>query len=135
MSTPEAIVARVAQILASGLTQSVERARFDPIARREGDYVCVSSSDEESEAFADNRDKTTFIFTVEYVVRGAPWETAANAVADQAHALILGDSQLAQLVARVRRHSAKWEGHEADLTAGVLTRQYRCIFLTPAGSL
>lgn len=137
MSIAEQITARVTELLSSvmGSACPVERSREDAISRAEAPFIIVAPVDEESEAFADGQDKTTFILALEITARGNPWDQAANAIADRAHAAILTDSQIAAMVARVRRNGAKWEGHEADLTAGVLTRHYRFVFVTPAGSL
>jgi len=39
------------------------------------------------------------------------------------------------MVARIRRHGVKWEGHDGDANAGIVTRSYRFIYHTPAESI
>ncbi|MDD5247819.1 MAG: hypothetical protein PHY45_02470 [Rhodocyclaceae bacterium] len=134
-SVVEQIVARVASILGTGLTCAVERSREAALSRGELPCVVVMPSEEDSESVDARDDKSTFILALEIHVRGTPWDQVADPIALSAHALIVKDAVIASLVARVRRHSTKWEGHDADATAGVMTRHYRFIYLTPAESL
>ena len=67
---------------------------------------------------------------IEIVVRGDVWETLADPIILAAHGLLLKDATLAGLCSKLRRTTAKWEAHEADETAGVLTQTYRLQYRT-----
>jgi hypothetical protein len=68
------------------------------------------------------------------VVRGDPWTTAADAVDAPLHQALMADATLAGLC-QLFREADQAEAQEADLTAGVLTVPYRCVFLARAGDI
>lgn len=113
----------------------VFRSRETALARNESPATIVYPVEEDTDAFGDDQDKSSFILALEFAVRGDPWDDLADQLAFAAHPLIINDSVLLGLCARIRRDSARWEAKEADATAGVLAQTYRFIYLSPIGSL
>lgn len=136
-SVREQIVVRMAATLSGALPNAVPvyRSREVALARAEVPAVVVKPSDEETVAFSDFLDVSHFNVHVEVIVRGDVWDTLADPIVVAAHGLLLADAQLAALCSKIRRSSAKWEAHEADQTAGVLTQTYHLIYHTPTDQL
>lgn len=131
-SIREQIVARMAAALAAlvvnAVTVPVVRSREQAFARGELPAVVVKPADEETQAIAETLEVSRFNVHVEVIVRGDPWDSLADPIVVAAHALLLGDAPLAALCSKLRRTTAKWEAHEADQTAGVLTQTYHLIY-------
>lgn len=130
ISIREQIVARMAAALSGTLPNAlpVYRSREQAFARGDLPAVVVKPADEETQAIAESLEISRFNAHVEIIVRGDVWDNLADPIIVAAHALLLGDAQLAALVSKLRRTSAKWEAHEADQTAGVLTQTYHLIY-------
>jgi hypothetical protein len=134
-SVVEQLLERVASILSLWAEVPVYRSRETALARDELPCIVIQPGEEDSESASGSEDKSTFVMSIEIHVRGNPWDRVADPIATRIHPLIVRDPEIAALVARVRRHTVKWEGHDADTTAGIVTRQYRFVYLTPAESL
>lgn len=136
-SVREQIVARMAAALVGTLPNAllVYRSREDAFARNELPAVVVKPSDEETQPLSELLEVSYFHVHVEVIVRGDVWDQLADPVVVAAHGLLLNDVPLAALCSKLRRSSAKWEAHEADQTAGVLTQTYRMQYRTRTNQL
>lgn len=136
-SVREQILVRMLTVLTGTLPNAIPvyRSRVDAFARSEEPSVVVRPGDEATRAFSDQSDNSDFAVLVEVVVRGDVWDSLADPIIVAAHALLLNDAALAALCSKLRRTEAKWEAHDADLTAGVLTQTYHLQYRTPINSL
>lgn len=137
ISIREQIVARIALVLTGTLPGAlpVYRSREQAFARGDLPAVVVKPADEETQAISALLEISRLNVHVEVIVRGDVWDSLADPVIVSAHVLLLGDTQLAALVSKLRRTSAKWEAHEADQTAGVLTQTYLINYDHPTNQL
>jgi hypothetical protein len=137
-SVREQIVARMAAALATLVAPvaiPVYRSREIAFARGDAPALVVRPEDEETQVLSDLLEITHFNVHVEIIVRGDVWDSLADPIAIAAHSLLLSDTQLAALCSKIRRASAKWDAHEADQTAGVLSQMYHVIYQTPTDQL
>lgn len=134
MSTREQIVARMAAVLASSGTP-VYRARQDALDRGSLPAIVLRSGDEETTPLSERIEVSRLNVHLEVLVRGEEWETLSDAIIVTAHGLLLGDAQLAVLCSKLRRTGAKWDGHEADQTAGSVTQTYHLQYRTATNQL
>lgn len=137
-SVREQIVARMAAALAVLLAPGaipVYRSRADAFDRGASPAVVISPADEETQPLADLWEVSRINVHVEIIVRGDVWDTLADPIIIAVHTLLMGDAPLAALCSKIRRSSAKWEAHEADQTAGVLTQTYHLIYHTQTDQL
>lgn len=135
-SIREQILARIVTVLGA-LPNAVPvfRSRETAFARAQLPAVVVVPVDEETQPLSELWEVSQFNFHVEVLVRGDVWDSLADPIIVAAHTLMLGDAQLAALCSKIRRSGAKWEGHEADQTAGVLTQVYHVQYLGDTTSL
>lgn len=131
------IVARAVVVLTGTLPNAIPvyRSREDALDRGDVPAAAVSPADEETQPFSDLLDESHFNLHVEIIVRGDPWDSLADPYRVAAHGLLLGDATLAGLCSGIRRIGAKWEAHEADKTAGILTQTYRVKYLSAINQL
>lgn len=137
-SVREQIMVRMAAALATLAAPAavpVYRSREVAFARGDVPAVVVRPADEETQPLSDLLEVSHFAVHVEIIVRGDVWDSLADPIAVAAHGLLLADTQLASLCSKIRRASAKWEPHEADQTAGVLSQTYHVIYQTPTDQL
>lgn len=146
-SRAEAIAARVAAVMLAGGTNAgsrVWRDRQDALTREESPAVIVELIDEDSTAHggaahgipghARDADKLRVAVTV--AVRGAQWQSVADAVLVQAHALLAADGELRALTGGgLRRDRREWRPASADLPFGYSAQIYRSQYLTRASAL
>lgn len=125
-SIREQIVARMFTALSGTLPNviPVYRSREQAFARNELPAVVVKPADEETQAMSESMEISRLNVHVEVIVRGDVWDSLADPIITAAHRLLLADALLAALFSKIRRTTAKWEAHEADQTAGVLTQTY-----------
>lgn len=136
-SVREQILARMATVLTGTLPNAIPvyRSRADAFARNEVPAVVVKPVDDDAQPFTDTQENVHFNISVEVIVRGDVWDTLADPIIVAAHTLLLNDTALATLCAKLRRTAAKWEDHEADQTAGVLTQGYSLQYLNQTNQL
>ncbi|MDO9007224.1 MAG: hypothetical protein Q8S73_05370 [Deltaproteobacteria bacterium] len=135
----ELILARVAAVLLAGSTaagSNVFRARDDAFAATELPAINVrrASTSGENEDVHDV-ELHQVAFTVDCMARGAGWETAADALHMQAHALLLADATLAGLGRHLRCTGTDTQSDSADQPAGTLTASYEMQVFIHAASL
>lgn len=136
-SIREQIMARMAGVLTGVLPNAlpVYRSREVAFSRGELPAVVILPSDEETQPLSELLEVSHLNVHVEIIVRGDAWDSLADPIIVAVHGLLLGDTQLAALCSRLRRTTAKWEAHEADQTAGVLTQTYRLQYRTQTNQL
>jgi hypothetical protein len=136
-SVREQIVARMAAALSGVLPNAVPvyRSRVDAFDRGSLPAVVVRPGDEETQPLMDQMEVSRFNVHIEVIVRGDVWDSLADPIIVAAHVLLLGDAPLAALCSKLRRTSAKWDAHEADQTAGVLTQTYHLQYRTQSNQL
>lgn len=119
--------------------KNVERARADPLSFDETPWINIERGDEESRRHGESADDNEMLVDVEIAVRADQtvrvWETKADALAVQAHRLLLAYSKWPSPVARIRKIASKPLRDEADGTAGKLTLTYAVRYLSSAFEL
>lgn len=136
-SIREQILARMLVVLTGTLPNAIPvyRSRVDAFARSEEPSVVVRPDVEDTKALSELLDASDFDVFVEVIVRGDVWDSLADPIIIAAHGLLLKDAALATLCSKLRRTAAKWEAHEADLTAGILSQTYKMKYDSPTNSL
>jgi len=132
MTQSLAIINRIATVLTGTLPNAVPvyTDRVAAYDRSEGPCVLITSESEDTQRQDAVYDRTSLIVDIEIIVRAQSWRALADSYADAINPLLMQDATLAALIVRIRRHAKKWEGHEADLTAGTLTLSYDVMYLS-----
>jgi hypothetical protein len=131
----------ISQMLAAltGATDVGERvfdSRKTAIERDELPCIAIESPDnEDSKKFSEWVDQNTVTITVEILVRGDPWRTVSDPIAVQVHRILMADPVLLSLVTEIRKTGRKWDGKDADATAGSDALQYSVTYLSSARDL
>lgn len=142
-SKAEQIAARVAAAL-TGTTAAgalVYRDRADAFTREESPAILVELVDEDTQAFGGGRasigdvDRDELNVAVIVVVRNASWQTVADGVRVQAHALLAADAPLRALVAQWRRSRCEWKPASADQPFGYCAQIYSAVSLSSTAAL
>lgn len=145
-SAAELIAARVAAVLlnATDAGAAVYRDRQDAFTREESPAIIVELIDEDTtpqgggvgpftNRWAVDADELRLAVTV--AVRDEQWQTVADAVRVQAHALLAADPTLQQLAPGYRRDRTEWRPAKADQPFGYCAQIYRFKYLTRAHAL
>ena len=133
-SIGEQILVR-AQLALAGATSAgtnVFRSREIGLTRGQAPAIVIVPKDEPSTRMGQFTDKSELDVEFQIFSRGDPWDSLADAVYVPVHAVVTTDAALLALCTDVRRIQRRFEGQEADLTAGTLTVTYRFTFLTAA---
>lgn len=143
-SKAEAIAARV-EVVLTGATDAglnVYRDRADAFSRAESPAILIELVDEDSTplgggrpGFAGEQDQDVLRLAVIVCVRDASWQTSADAVRCQAHALLAGDATLRGLLASWRRARCEWKAASADQPFGYAAQIYAAKYATRAHAL
>lgn len=126
-SVAELILARVKTVL-TGATLAgarVERGSVNARAVDELPALFISRDASPREPVADSADRMTLSFTVDCVVRGADWETTADALHVEVHTALFADATLATLGRGLRCVDAVPEVEEGDTTTARLRCEYQ----------
>lgn len=142
-SAAEAVAARAAAVI-TGTTNAgnnVWRDRQDAISRDEPQAFLVELIDEETQPLGGGHpaiggtDRNTVRVAVIACVRSANWQSVADTLRCQAHALLAADQTLRGLVANWRRDRCEWKAASADLPFGYAAQIYQGTTLTRASAL
>jgi len=142
-SKAETIAARWDTVL-TGATSAVAvyRDRADALSREESPVILIELVDEDSTPFGGNRppfgaslEQDELRIALIVCVRGIAWQTVADQVRVQAHAVLAGDAVFHAMVASWRRDRAEWKSASADLPFGYCAQTYLCKSLTRAHAL
>lgn len=133
----EQICARIAAAItgATAAGAAVHRDRETAIAREEPLCILIEAMDEDTEPFGLGADQDTLRVAVIHCVRGANWQTQADTLRTQAHAVLVADATLAGLVANMQRDKAEWKAANTDQPFGYCAQVYRLQYLTRSAAL
>jgi len=143
-SRAEAIAARVTAVLQAGPTDAganVFRDRQDAFTRDEPKAYLVELIDEDTKPLGGGHpaiggtDQDTVRVMVMACVRSANWQTVADTLRCQAHALLAADPTLRGLVANWRRDRCEWKAANADVPFGYAGQIYQGITVSRASAL
>lgn len=134
-SVTEQVLVLVKALLlgATSAGQSVDRGRVDPFSTDELPALNVRRGPTDEAAWADGRDHVTLSFDVDAEVRGADWETLADALQEEVYAVLKASTDLNTLVRGLRRVSTDPTAESADGVAGRITARFQCQFLQRRG--
>lgn len=127
-SVHEQIQARVQSALLAASTAAstrVERGRLDSPAATDTPALNILRRDGAFEPLGAGADAHGAEFAVEHWVSGADWETTADALHMQAHAVLVADAPLAQLVRSLRCVSTDMQAVAGEVQVGRLLAIYR----------
>jgi hypothetical protein len=142
-SSAEAVAARLEALLtgATAAGDNVWRDRQDAFTREESPAVLIELVDEETTPMGGGHpaiggtDRNTVRLAVIACVRDGAWQSVADQVRCQAHALIAADPQLRSMVANLRRDRCEWKSASADQPFGYAAQIYSCTTLNRAHAL
>lgn len=125
-SVVEAILARVAAALTGATTAGprVYRARQDAFSAAEMPALNILRDTASHTALAMRSDTVQIGFSVAIYARGADWETQADALHMQLHALLFADAALSVLGRGLRCTETNPQDEEGDEVSGRLTARY-----------
>lgn len=108
---------------------SVERGRVDAFGLDELPAINIRRANTSSEAMARGVDQVIVSFDLDIEVRGAGWETLADAIHEEVDGLLTQDSLLSELLTGLRCVSTAADAEGGDDVAGRLTVVYQGKFL------
>lgn len=115
---------------------NVFRGRVDALAAEDIPGINIRRVPHGEEALAQTAQRLVVEFDVEcFVDDSADWETAADALHMQAHAVLAADAQIAALGKGLRCTGTDPQGDSADRVIGKLTAHYRIQALVRPGDL
>ncbi|MET3134616.1 hypothetical protein AAKU55_004916 [Oxalobacteraceae bacterium GrIS 1.11] len=121
---------------ATGALDRVFDSREAAYSRDEMPCIAITAPDsEESKAFGDGVDEHSALVTVDVLVRGDPWRAVADPIAVDVHRILMRDAQLLAMLVDMRKQGRKWEGQEADQTAGCDSITYRLVYLSRSNDM
>lgn len=127
-SVIEQILARVKAALLNATAAGVQvyRGRQDAFAETQLPAINIKRSGSNHEPLGDRADVVIVQFDVEHhVAATVDWETAADVLHMESHALILTDATLATLGRGLRCTGTDAQGGDADQLIGLLTASYQ----------
>ena len=145
-SIAEQVCSRVTTLL-TGTTNAagvVYRDRNDAFTRDESPALLIEAADETTQPLggattvarpAGQVDRDVLRLTVTTCVRSANWQTVADAVRVQAHALVMADPVLRTLVGSIQRERCEWRSASSDTPFGYASQAYLITYLTRAHAL
>ncbi|MDP3139340.1 MAG: hypothetical protein Q8N17_23765, partial [Burkholderiaceae bacterium] len=94
--------------------------------------INVRRADTSGDVIGNSGERHVLAFSVACMARGAGWETAADALHMQVHALLLADTQLASKGRGLRCTSSEVQDDSKDQPAGRITANYQMqVFVRP----
>ena len=135
-SKAEQVAARVFAVLQASATAmgvvAVYRDRDDALTREESPVILVETIDEDSKAYGSSgHDEDLLRLQVCICVRGANWQSIADAIRLQAHAALVSDATLRTLVGEsFRRDRAEWRSASTDVPFGYCNQIYQCKYIS-----
>lgn len=130
----ELILSRVASRLLSSTTAAarVYRARDDAFGADEVPAINIRRADTSGDVMGAGGERHILTFSVACITAGAAWETTADDLHMQAHALLMADTLLAGKGRGLRCIGTDVQDDSADQPAGRLTARYQMqVFVRP----
>ena len=109
---------------ATSVGTNVFRERETPISRDITPAIVIQPEEEVDSLVGQNVNESTLTINICIYTRGDPFDSIADPIATVMHNLVMTSSVLLGLCHQIKKVSSKWETHEADQTAGVLTMAY-----------
>ncbi|MFZ6686586.1 hypothetical protein ACO0K0_02425 [Undibacterium sp. SXout11W] len=128
----EQILAAIKAVLCTipGMAQSVFRSREEALQREELPAFVVMPDEEDTERFGGNTDRNTFRFELRIFVRGSVWDSVAAPLDQLADRAIMLSPELVALTDSLRRTGSRYNGANADETAGEQVIRYQATYLS-----
>ena len=123
----EQYLARAHTLLLAGATAAgsrVYRGRLDAFAADDLPALNLRRGLAPYQPSTQEHDQVDLEYTVECIAKGAAWETAADALHMQAHALLVADATLESLGRGLRLIEVDAEGESGEFSAGKLSARY-----------
>lgn len=134
-SVVEQILARVKAVLidATDAADRVERGRVDAVAIDDQPTLNIRRGTSDDEPRGDLGGRLMVAWSIEHLVAvDDDWETAADALHMQVHAVLAADTALAALGRGLRCSGTDAEGDSAERVIGRLTARYQMqVFIRP----
>jgi hypothetical protein len=130
----ELILARVAALLLSATAAGahVYRGRDDALSADEIPALNIRRADTSGDVIGNSGERHILAFTVACYAKGAAWETEADALHMQVHALLMADTQLASKGRGLRCTGSEPQDDSADQRMGRITARYQMqVFVRP----
>ena len=108
---------------------SVERGRVDAFGLDELPAINIRRANTSSEAMARGIDQVIVSFDLDIEVRGADWETQADAIHEEVDGLLTQDALLIEMLSGLRCVSTAADAEGGDDVAGRLTVVYQGKFI------
>ena len=143
-SKAERIADRLVTLLLgqTGAGVNVWRDRTDAMVREESPSILIELSKEDTQSLGARHpsglgglDVNELEVSVVVCVRDAQWQTVADAVRVQAHALIATDPVLRGLVSSLKRAATEWRPRSADVPFGYAAQIYAVKYTSRSESL
>ena len=134
----ELILARVEALLRAGPTAAgpnVFRGRDDAFRADELPALNIRRANTAGEVIGNIGERHVSEFEIDHLARGAGWETAADALHMQVHALLLADTTLAGKGRGLRCTGTEPQSDSADQLAGRIKARYQMQVLVRPGDL
>jgi hypothetical protein len=134
-SVVEQILARVAAVLtdATDAEDRVERGRVDSVADDNRAALNIRRGPSNDEPLGERGGRLMVLWDIDHLVAVSDaWETAADALHMQVHALLAADATLAGLGRGLRCSSTDSQGEGGERVVGRLTAHYQMqVFIRP----
>lgn len=114
---------------------NVFRERSAPIEREVSPAIVVVPESEADNLFTDWINESVLTVNIEIYTRGDYPNQIADPIAIAAHNIIMMNAGLRGLCFQIKKSGSKWEAHEADQEAGVLTTSYTFGYLHPIADI
>lgn len=112
----------------SSLAGKVHRCREAPFNRSEAPAVNLKPDEEVTESFSQWIDKNTFQINVHLYVRSSKWDSDVSLIDTQVDSAIVNSLPVTSLCT-IRRMGVRFNGDDADMSAGELVIRYQAIYL------
>lgn len=132
MTKVQTILNQIKVILTGTLPNNVPvyDDRVSSFDRDEGTCVLISPDSESTQPHNNIHELSTLLVNIDVEVRTAAWKLEADTYIAAIHPLLMNDATLGSMITRIRRVAKKWDAHEADVTAGVVTLSYHVWYFT-----
>lgn len=108
---------------------SIFRELDAPLSREMVPGIIILPEEEADQLQGDSINESTLAISIAIYTRGDPADQLADPIAVAVHRILMTSTAIAALAHQVRKNGSKWERHEADQTAGVLTMTYHFRYL------
>lgn len=137
-SVAEQILARVQVALVTAAivaTDLVSRGREDAWGEDELPAINIIRAGDDQQNHAERLTRHVLTFDIQHLAVGTAWETVADALHMQVHAVLLADAQLQAIGRGLTCTGTEAQGASADIHTARLTAHYQIQFITRPSDL